>query len=553
MATQQEKLQKQKEEVEIKRPKGTVYRVNEAGEIEELAPPLNAQDMIRQGYGGKATREAFYFGGMGKGSKEYKDLVDKFNKDKKDYPYKTLREAANEASKITKKSVADIEKKYQDSLSLNNSYNAIADQIRGLTGRGGRAGGGTMYAGGSPNFDESTGTYRDAPYQLSAERNFGSSDLANKLNFQVSDQQIIDDFNQAKLGRLNRIVTDGGAQITGIGERISTANRLLASLPANDPRRVSSEAYIKELQADLKSVQDAVANAQGQITNFTPVTANSDEGLRQITSFREFVKLPEERAGDQLRQIDPEAYKTAVGLGQKYRKMATEDLPDTTDPRTEQLRGTLEDEAVNQLRLGSTLDQEVRRNVEQGVRAAQTARGNIYGLGPAVEEAMQTGLAGEQRKLARYGAASQFLNSGQTRSDALRENLAFRDTLLQNRLGRAADFIAAGPSLGNLAQARVNQQQNMFANYINANQANPGQFNPQANQVPFYQTANPNAGFMGAQTAANIYNTLADYQASTYGNQVSAIASSYRSPAQSFASIAGGFGSIFGSLFPKGF
>lgn len=421
--------------------------------------------------------------------------------------------------------------------SREGTFNTLAEQIQALTSGG-------MGRGAA---------FNAAVQGLNAGRNFGSSDLSSRLNFQVSDQQIIDDFNQAKLGRLNRIVEDGNAQIAGIGERINTANTLLNSLPAGDPRRTSSEAFIKELQADLRSVQDAVANAQGQITNFKPITADTEEGLREITSFREFVKLPEERAGDQLRQIDPEAYQTAVGLGQRYRQMATEDLPDTADPRTEQLRGAIEDEALNQLRLGSTLDQEVRRNVEQGVRAAQTARGNIFGVGPAVEEAMQTGLAGEQRKLARFGAAAQFLGSGQTRSDALQQNLAFRDTLMQNRLGRAADFIAAGPSLGNLAQARVNQQQNMFANYINANQANPGQFNPQANQVPFYQTADPEAGFKGAATAASIYNQMQASQANMYGSQVGAIAGSYRSPFQDFASAAGGFGSIFGSIFPKGF
>jgi len=497
----------------------TRYRINDKGEIEQL-----------EGFGPfKATKEG-------------RKRQGKFDSEAKDYPFETVAAAINEASKKTKKSVAELEAKYANELSRERQYNALAEQIAGLTG-------GVRSPGNLAAFQDALGA-------LSGERNYATSDLSNRLNFQVSDQQIIDDFNQAKVGRLNRIVEDGNAQITGISERLNTANTLLSSLPSGDARRTSSEAYIKELQGDLKSVQDAVANAQGQITNFKPLTPLDAEGLKEITSFREFVRLPEERASDQLRQIDPEAYQTAIGLGQRYRQMATEELPDTTDPRTEQLRGALEDEALNQLRLGSTLDQEVRRNVEQGVRAAQTARGNIFGVGPAVEEAMQTGLAGEQRKLARYGAAAQFLGSGMTRGDALRDNLAFRDTLLANRLGRASDFIAAGPSLYNLGQARVNQQQNMFSNYINANQANPGQFNAQPNQIPFYQTANPNAGFEGAQTAASIYNQMQASQASMYGSQVGAIASSYRSPAQNFGAIAGGIGDIiggFGRFFPKGF
>ena len=451
------------------------------------------------------------------------------------------RAAAAEAAAAQARVYADeqikaLTNRYEDQLSKDRTYTALSDQIQKLIAS-----------------REEVGPGFSAALKSAGNSQYGSSDLGSKLNFQVSDQQIIDDFNTSKLARLNRIVEDGNTQITGISERLNTANTLLSSLPSGDPRRTSSEAYIKELQADLKSVQEAVASAQGQITNFKPLTSIEADGLKEITAFREFAKLPEERASDQLRQIDPEAYQTAIGLGQRYRQMATEELPDTTDPRTEQLRGTIEDEALNQLRLGSTLDQEVRRNVEQGVRAAQTARGNIFGVGPAVEEAMQTGLAGEQRKLARYGAAAQFLGSGQTRGDALQQNLAFRDTLLNNRLGQAANFIAGGPSIGNLSQARLGQQQNMFANYINANQANPGQFNPQTIQNPFYQTTDPQIPAALTQTAASIYNTMQNAQASMYGSQVGAIASSYRSPAQAFGSIAGGFGSIFGSLFPKGF
>ena len=440
-----------------------------------------------------------------------------------------IRAARSEASEV-RNELAALRATYEEQLSRDRQYTALADQIRGLTS-------GRQAQGPGLN---------SALAALNSQRIYGSSDISSKLNFQVSDQQILDDINNTKLARLGRMVADGNTQIAGINERLATANSLLSGLPSGDPRRVSSEAYIRELQSDLKSVQNAVTLAQDQISNYKPLTIDDADGLKEITAFREFVKLPEERAGDQLRQIDPDLYESAIGLGQRYRKMATEELPDTTDPRTEQLRGSLEDEALNQLRLGSTLDQEVRRNVEQGVRAAQTARGNIFGVGPAVEEAMQTGLAGEQRKLARYGAAAQFLGSGQARSDAMRENLAFRDTLLNNRLGQASNFISSGPSLYNLSNARTNQQQNAFANYINANQANPGQFNQAPSTAqPFYQTINPEIPVQLAQTAASIYNQMQSSQANMYGSQVGAIARSYTSPSQAFGNIASGLGSLF--------
>ena len=72
-----------------------------------------------------------------------------------------------------------------------------------------------------------------------------------------------------------------------------------------------------------------------------------------------------------------------------------------------------------------------------------------------------------------------------------------------------------------------------------------GQFNPQANQIPFYQTTDPGIPAALTQTAASIYNTMQNAQASMYGSQVGAIANSYQSPASAFGSIAQGLGNLF--------
>ncbi len=409
------------------------------------------------------------------------------------------------------------------------SYNTLAEQIAGLTGRDRLAGVGAGL--------------NQALNQLGSGRNYGSSDLGSRLNFQVSDQQIVDDYNATRLGRLNRIAEDGNSQIAGIQARIDAANQLLESLPAKDPRRTSAQVSIDQLKADLASVQGAVTKAGQQIANFKPITTADDEGLKEITAFREFIKLPEERAGEQLKQIDPESYKTAVGLGQRYRQLATEELPATTTPQTEQLRNTIEQEALNQLRLGSTLGAEERRGYEQAVRAAQTARGNIFGLGPAVQEAAQIGAAGEQRKLARYGAAQQFLASGETTGGAAARDLALREGLTQQRLGAASGFLAGGPSLANLAQQRLGQQNLAAQQYIQANQALPGQFMTQGMPQQFYQTASQEIPVQLAGNAANIYGSMADYQSSTYGAQVGAI-SRQPSGGQIFGDIAGGLSNL---------
>jgi hypothetical protein len=59
----------------------------------------------------------------------------------------------------------------------------------------------------------------------------------------------------------------------------------------------------------------------------------------------------------------------------------------------------------------------------------------------------------------------------------------------------------------------------------------------------FYQTTNPNAPLALQQTAASLYNTLANYNASTYGNYLQA-QSQQPSGAAQFAQIAGGIGNL---------
>jgi hypothetical protein len=503
------------------------YNVDEDGNIITVPPPP-------------------YNGGQGMRSIGYRatqDSTDNYLNAK----YSSIGDATNAAQKIiSQKSEAgiraDYDKRLADITSQENTRNTLAQQIAMLTGSRQPAQG----------VDQFNMAQSPSVAAFGADRNFGASDLANRLNFQVSDDQILNDYNQSKLGQLNSVVSRGNAQIAGIQERLNAAQTLLDQLPSGDPRRESSQVYVNQLKSDLTSVQSAVTDATKQIKDFKPITAGSPEAASQITSFREYLQLPEERATQQLRQIDPESYKTAVGLGRQYRQMATKPLGATTTPQTEQLRQTIEQEALNQLRLGSTLGAEERRGYEQAIRGAQTARGNIFGLGPAVQEAAQIGAAGEQRKLARYGAAQQFLGSGETTGAAAARDLALREGLQQARLGAAANFIGGGPSLYNLGQARTGAQQAAFQNYIQANQALPGQFGQAPSTAqPFYQAVDQSIPVNLTNTFANLYGSQANYLANTYGAQVGAI-SRQPSGAEQFANIAGGVGGLLGKVAPFG-
>jgi len=501
---------------------------------------------------------------------------------------------------------------------------------------------------------------------LSAQKYDATSAFNAKLNYQVTDQDILNDYNNSKIAGYSNIINRGNTQITGIQERLNSANALLAQLPKNDPSRKTSEAYVKQLSDDLTSVKSAVANASTLKQNYKPITANSTQGPKEITSLRSYLQLPEERASQQLRQIDPESYQTSVALGQKYRQLATAPIGQTqsaqteafrtqlekgyrdystsgigatrdaqteayraqlqkeiqgyslgkigatTSPQAEALRRQVEDETAAQLALGSRLGAEEQRQYQQYSRGAQAARGNIFGVAPAVEEAVTTGMAGEARKQARYGAASQFLSSGQTTSDALardiqlrealqqgryqaggamlasgqtvsdamardvqlrnalqqsklgaggqfltsgqtmsdalRGDIAFRDALQQNRMGAAANFVAGGPSVYNLAQARTAGQQNAFQNYIQANQALPGGFNQQPSTAANFYQTT-SPEIPVALT--NAFNNLYSSLAGYQANTYGAqVGAISRQPsgASQFAQIAGGIGSLLSPL-----
>jgi len=479
------------------------------GHFQSANPPSDYKSFLD----GKSS----YNGNWNSGPRTYSaDAVDK-NAMLRDFDnaYQEYKDTARDEEQ--KQSLAQIQNQ-------ENTYNSLASQIATLSGAGGA---GATQGGAGQQFNQ-------ALSQLSAGRNYGSSDLGTMLNFQVSDQQIVDDYNNSRLSRLNSVIDRGNAQIAGISERLKTANDLLSGLPAGDARRTTSELLIKQLNDDLNSVTEAVTEAQDMQKNFTPITMDSPEGLSEITSLRSFLQLPEERASQQLYQIDPDSYRTAVSLGRQYRDMATQPIGPTTTPETEQLRRTIEEEAINQLQLGSTIGAEERRGYEQAIRGAQTARGNIFGLGPAVQEAAQIGAAGEQRKLARFGAAQQFLGSGETSGAARARDLLLREGIQQNRLGAAAGFIAGGPSIGNLAQARTAQQQGAMQGYIQANQALPGGFNQQASTAaPFYQAVDQNIPVALTQAFNDLYRSQSNYQASTYGAQVGAqaqVASAYSTP-----------------------
>ena len=373
---------------------------------------------------------------------------------------------------------------------------------------------------------------------LRANKVFGTDALAGKLNSQVTDDQILADINTGRKNKAKELYDLGTAATTDLQSQITQANQFLADLLPTDPRRAETQKTIDSLNSQLTEAQKDTLEAKNLFDNYQPVSGEGATGA--ITQVRESLRLPEQRALDQLKEIDPQLFETIKGLGKQYGELATTPIGPTTAESTEALRRDTEGRIAAQLALGSQLGAEERRQYEQAARGAQTARGNIFGVAPAVEEAVTTGLAGEQRLQARLGAAQGFLSSGQSVSDALSRDVGFRNALQQSRLGAAADFAAGGPTAYNMANARAGQQANMISQYVgSALPQQTGGFAATPSASTPYGYVDPQAGFRGAQNAAQIYGNLLDYASSTYGAQVGAIS---RQPSgfQNFATAAGG-------------
>jgi hypothetical protein len=376
-------------------------------------------------------------------------------------------------------------------------------------------------------------------------QNFFDADrgnLAGKLNVQVTDEQILNDINTQRKNQYKSLYDIGTAATTDLQSQITQANQFLADLPANDRRRVETQKSIDSLTSELAQAQKDTLEAKNLYEGYQPI--GGEQATSAVSKFRESLRLPEERTLAQIESIDPTVGATVRGLAKQYQTMAETPLEATTSPETEAFRRDVEQRIASQVALGSQLGAEEQRQYQQAARAAQTARGNIFGVAPAVEEAVTTGLAGEQRLQARLGAAQGFLASGQSMSDAIARDVGLRNALTQSRLGAAQGFIASGPTAYNLASQRLGTQQGLLNNYLAASapqatggfQATPSAANP-------YAYVNPNAGFIGAQNAASIYNTLADYASQTYGAQVGAI-SRQPSGAEQFGQIATGLSNL---------
>ena len=238
---------------------------------------------------------------------------------------------------------------------------------------------------------------------------------------------------------------------------------------------------------------------------------------------------PETAGLSQMAQIDPasEAARQwlASSIGQPGAAAANMlSLYKGVDPTSFAMMQALGQQIGGNLALGSTLDPTTQMQIAQAARAAQGARGNVYGVAPAVEEALTQGQAGLALQQQRQQAAQSYLASGVSPGATGLNLLRNQQAATQSYLGSGVTPYQAGAGY--------------LANAINmANQATAGGpvYQPTGiTQSPSpYSYLNPTYGLSMGQQANQMYNSLLQ----SYGLQ-----GSMTGPNQGMSALAGGVG-----------
>jgi len=149
--------------------------------------------------------------------------------------------------------------------------------------------------------DERVGQITGGLSALSGEKVFGTGDIAYKLNSQVTDQQIIDDINKARLNEYKKFYELGQATTVDLQSRIKQAEDMLPSLSGQQKSTATKQ--IDDLKTQLSQVTKDTLTSENLYKNYTGISGT--QASTAVSKFRESLQLPEERTIAQIEQIDP--------------------------------------------------------------------------------------------------------------------------------------------------------------------------------------------------------------------------------------------------------
>ena len=203
----------------------------------------------------------------------------------------------------------------------------------------------------------------------------------------------------------------------------------------------------------------------------TKVTYTDMDGKEKTVDFTGFGDIDQSRKElDFAEESADRMAKSALNLQQKYGTdfvMQRLKELELSDPQFRKVRDALGKAALEDVELGYKLAPGMRDEVQQATRAAQFARGNVYGAAPAAEEAFEVGNAAFRLRQQRLANAASYLSGttpvAQFGQIAGAQQGASPFQPMGIRSGIGLDPNAGARSLG-LAQGVYNNQ---FQDYMN--------------------------------------------------------------------------------------
>ena len=256
---------------------------------------------------------------------------------------------------------------------------------------------------------------------------------------------------------------------------------LYSSRPPAPPDYAAATREGVEADIDSLPLRKLIESAARQGTKVTYTDMAGKEQTVDFTGFgdvdmsRQDLEFAEESA-DRMAQA---MLSVQEKYGADFVKQRMKEL-ELADPKFREVRDALGGAALEDVESGYKLAPGMRDEVQQATRAAQYARGNVFGAAPAAEEAFEVG------------------------------NAAFR--LRQQRLANAASYLSGATPVA------------QFGQIAGAQQGAAG-FNPMGIRGGIGQNANAGAQSLGL--ASNVYNNqFQDYmqQSSMAGDMLGAVA-----------------------------
>lgn len=216
-----------------------------------------------------------------------------------------------------------------------------------------------------------------------------------------------------------------------------------------------------------QNLQTAIRDVQGASTGLNELQSRDLDNA--IAQFKRSQPDISEAELDILRRFGPLFQAESL---ESFQRAANElqGQFNQSDPLAAELRDTLLQQALEGLRNPTGLDPSLQREVEQGVRSAQTARGTSQGNASVTAEAFARGQVGEQLRNNRVNAAQSILRTNQATGFSQNQALPFTN-FSQPSGGQVGDFQNPLSSASLLPGIFNSQGQN------NALQSNIQQFN----------------------------------------------------------------------------